>query len=172
MSQPSTARYTWRRPREIAANYFFALLLSFVAYMVAGAPFIYWGAKTTAYYVGHTTEATVVATNVEGFVGIPSDDATPESGSSGAFTDDTGHRHTIFLGQATAVGQQASVSYLPFLPGLAVERVDYEKGFAVYIFFAVLSAVLLYLFWHFILQNLISLRDKVDLNKQAAAVKR
>src|SRR5215475_7436614 len=74
MSQPATAHYTWRRPREVASNYFFALLLSFVAYMVAGAPFIYWGAKTTAYYVGHTTEATVVATNVEGFVGVPDDD--------------------------------------------------------------------------------------------------
>lgn len=171
MSHPSTARYTWRRPREIASNYFFALLLSFVAYMVAGAPFIYWGAKTTAYYVGHTTEATIVATNVEGFVGIPSDDATPESGSTGSFTDDAGHTHTIFLRQATAVGQHVSISYLPFVPGLAVERADYEKGYAVYIFLAVLSAVLLYLFWHFVLRYLLALRDKVDAKKQREVTK-
>jgi hypothetical protein len=172
MSQPSTARYTWRRPREIATNYVFALLFSFVAYMVAGAPFIYWGAKTTAYYVGHTTEATVVATNVEGFVGVPDDDASPESGSTGSFTDDAGHAHAIFLRQATTIGQRVSISYLPCLPGLAVERADYEQGFAVYIFLAALSAVLLYLFWHFILQHLVALRDKVDPTKQAQADKR
>jgi hypothetical protein len=146
MSQPSTARYTWRRPCKIAANYFFALLLSFVAYMVAGVPFIYWGAKTTAYYVGYTTEATVVATDVEGVVGIPSDDATPESGSTGSFTDDAGHTHTSFLRQATTLGQRVSISYFPFWTSLAVERADYEKGFAVYIFLALLSALLLYLF--------------------------
>jgi len=140
MSHPSTAttHYTWRRPREIASNYFFALLFSVAAYAVAGQPFIYWGAKTTAYYVGHTTEATVVANDVQGFVGVPDDDTPLETGSSGAFTDDAGQRHTIFLRQTTGIGQRASVSYLPFLPGLAVERADYEKGFAVYIVFALL----------------------------------
>jgi hypothetical protein len=171
MSQPSMARYSWRRPREIAANYFFALLLSFVAYMVAGQPFMYWGAKTTAYYVGHTTAATVIATNVEGFVGIPSDDATPESGSTGSFTDDAGHTHTVFLRQATTLGQRVSISYLPFWTSLPVERADYEEGYVVYIFFAGLSAVLLYLYWHFILQNLLALCDKVDAKKRGEVVK-
>ena len=54
-------RYTWRSPKEIAAMYGVALVLCAFVYLWDGQSLLYWGAKTTAYYVGTTTEATVVA---------------------------------------------------------------------------------------------------------------
>jgi hypothetical protein len=168
----SSTRYTWRSPREIALFYGVAAVLSAWIYLWDGQAFLLWGSQTTAYYVGQTTEATVAATNVPSYVGIPSDDSAPTIGARGIFLDDDGHTHAIFLQHASAVGQRVAISYLPLAPGLAVERADYERNPAVYLVFSTISGGILLLYWRFILRHLLALRDRVksEIDESATVV--
>jgi hypothetical protein len=170
MRYPSSMRprYTWRRPGDIVTTLVIALVLSVWVYLWDGQAFVLWGSQTAAYYIGLTTEATVIDADASDFVGIPSDDSVPEQGARGEFTDDSGNRHTIFLQHASTYGQRASVSYLPFLPGLAVERADYESNPAIYLIFTTLSGVILFLYWHFVLRHLLVLREKVTAKDPAS----
>jgi hypothetical protein len=156
-----TPRYTWRSPREIAIFYCIAAALSAWVYLWDGQAFLLWGSQTAAYYFGQTTEATVVVVDVPSYVGVPSDDSEPTSGASGVFVDADGHSHTIFLQHASTVGQRVAVSYFPWLPGLAVERDDFERNPVVYLVFVTISGGILLLYWHFVLRHLLALRDQV-----------
>lgn len=155
-------RARWLGPREIAGRLLGALLLSVFAYQIAGQSFLFYGIEIAAYYFGDTTHATITQTNVPGFFGIPGDDATEQIGARGVYRDRRGATHTLFIQHSQTLHQEVPVSYLPFLPAVAVERVDYEQSAAFYIFLFLLSALLLYAYWRFILRPLLHWRIKQD----------
>src|SRR5215469_5142275 len=96
----------WLTPKEIAINLVAAVALTVVVYLFAGQHFIFWGLETSAYYFGHTTTATVIATDVAYYYGVPGDDATPQIGATGRYVAADGHSYTIFLQHANQLHEQ------------------------------------------------------------------
>src|SRR5262245_14607556 len=155
-------RARWLGPREIAGRLLGALILSLFVYQIAGQIFLFFAVEIAAYYVGETTSATITETNVPGFFGVPGEDATEQIGARGVYRDRTGATHTLFIQRAQTLHQEVDVSYLPFLPGVAVERADYEQSAAGYVITFLASALLLYAYWPFILRELLHWRIKQD----------
>jgi hypothetical protein len=158
---PTTA-VRWLGPGEIARNLLAAVVLSVIVYGIAGQSFLFFGSEIAAYYLGTTTNATITVTNAPGFFGIPSDDAVEQLGAIGVYRDNNGTTHTLFIQHANVLHQQVLISYLPPLPGVAVERADYEQNAAFYIILFSLSALILYAYWRFILRHLLRWRVKQD----------
>ena len=152
----------WLGPREIAGRLLGALILSAFVYQIAGQSFLFFGVEIAAYYVGETTSATVIETNVPGFFGVPGEDATEQIGARGVYRDRTGATHTLFIQRTQTLHQEVRISYLPFLPGVAVERADYEQSAPFYVATFLVSALLLYAYWRFILRHLLRWRIKLD----------
>jgi hypothetical protein len=152
----------WLGPKEIAGRLLFALILSAFVYQIAGQSFLFFGVEIAAYYGGETTSATITETHVPGFFGVPGEDATAQIGARGVYRDRTGATHTLFIQRTQTLYQDVPISYLPVLPGVAVERADYEQSAAGYIITFLLSALLLYAYWRFILRGLLTWRIKQD----------
>ena len=168
-------RARWLGPREIAGRLLAALILSVFAYQIAGQSLLFFGVEIAAYYLGETTSATITETNVAGFFGVPGEDATEQIGAHGVYRDRTGATHTLFVQRAQTLHQEVRISYLPFLPGVAVERADYEQSAAFYVVTFLASALLLYAYWRFILRELLRWRIKQDwkiksISRKAAGV--
>jgi hypothetical protein len=159
---PSPVRIKWLSPREIARNLLVAVVLSVLVYGIAGQSFLFFGSEIAAYYLGATTNATITETNAPGFFGVPGDDAVEQIGAVAVYRDNNGTAHTLFVQHANVLHQQVRISYLPPLPGVAVERVDYEQHPAFYIILFLVSALVLYGFWRLILRHLLRWRTKQD----------